>query len=194
MLIPNLLKTKAQHDDVGARLLCQLATSMVLVILLYMPGLMLSGASHGIGHQLGPMGVGHGQTSCILLPAVLKWNESVNKIEQEDAKAIVWSSSEDVQGILNEAGLDEKNSSLGDALDVLFRKLGMPRTLKEVGVEGQEKLDIIAKNSIGDPCTMANARVMDREELVMEVLEMVRGSPQTIRSSLESLKYARGSF
>lgn len=25
------------------------------------------GASHGIGHQPGPLGVGHGETSCILL-------------------------------------------------------------------------------------------------------------------------------
>ena len=36
------------------------------------------GASHGIGHQLGPLGVGHGETSCILLPAVCRYNEGVN--------------------------------------------------------------------------------------------------------------------
>jgi alcohol dehydrogenase class IV len=32
------------------------------------------GASHGIGHQLGPLGVGHGETSCVMLPYVLMWN------------------------------------------------------------------------------------------------------------------------
>lgn len=38
----------------------------------------LPGASHGIGHQLGSLGVGHGETSCILLPAVCKWNAKQN--------------------------------------------------------------------------------------------------------------------
>src|SRR5207302_6388808 len=36
------------------------------------------GASHAIGHTLGgSYGVPHGITSCVLLPAVLKWNEGV---------------------------------------------------------------------------------------------------------------------
>ena len=35
------------------------------------------GASHAIGHQLGLLGVGHGETSCIMLPAVCNWNGKV---------------------------------------------------------------------------------------------------------------------
>ena len=39
-------------------------------------GNVLFGASHGIGYLLGSIGsVPHGQTSCVMLPAVLKWNE-----------------------------------------------------------------------------------------------------------------------
>ena len=38
------------------------------------------GASHAIGHTLGEQlpGVPHGITSCVMLPAVLRWNESVD--------------------------------------------------------------------------------------------------------------------
>src|SRR5262249_30795235 len=37
------------------------------------------GASHGIGYALGASyNVAHGHTSCVMLPAVLKWNSVVN--------------------------------------------------------------------------------------------------------------------
>ena len=173
MLIPNLLRTKNNPQDIDARLQCQLAASIATAFLLYMPQRMLVGASHGIGHQLGPMGMGHGETSCILLPAVLKYNASVNRREQDRVKEIIWSSSDEAKQVLTEAGLDQ-TASASEMLDVIFRKLAMPRTLKEMGVEGKEKIEIIARNSIKDACTLANPRPMDREELVMEVLEMVK--------------------
>ena len=41
------------------------------------------GASHGIGHVLGgTCNVPHGYTSCVMLPAVLRYNESVNADRQ----------------------------------------------------------------------------------------------------------------
>lgn len=87
MLIPNLLKTKADPQNLDARLQCQIAANIVTVCLLYVPRRMLAGASHGIGHQLGPLGVDHGHTSRVLLPAVLKYNEPLNGKEQDGAKA-----------------------------------------------------------------------------------------------------------
>jgi alcohol dehydrogenase class IV len=46
------------------------------------------GASHAIGHQLGPLGVGHGETSCVMLPAVCKFNaaKKANVERQEKCK------------------------------------------------------------------------------------------------------------
>src|SRR5271170_3476438 len=72
LLIPGLLKTKKDPEDLDAWLQCQLAANYISIMLLFAPDILLVGASHGIGHQLGPLGVGHSQTSCILLPAVLK--------------------------------------------------------------------------------------------------------------------------
>ena len=42
------------------------------------------GASHGIGYALGAtFGVPHGHTSCVMLPAVLTWNATVNGERQK---------------------------------------------------------------------------------------------------------------
>lgn len=173
LLLPNLLKTKKDPLDLEARLQCQLATNYALVMLLHAPQILLAGASHGIGHQLGPLGVGHGQTSCILLPAVLSYNARENSEKQQKVKDIIWCD-EAVVEVLRTAGLEKDKSNAGDALDAVFRALGMPRTLKEVGV-GREKLDGLAENSLKDPCCVVNPIPLTKKEQVMEILEMVMG-------------------
>jgi alcohol dehydrogenase class IV len=173
LLIPNLLKTKADPGDLEARLQCQLATNYILVMLLYAPKILLAGASHGIGHQLGPLGVGHGETSCILLPAVLGYNARVNAAKQEKVKNIIWSDETVIQ-VLKKAGLEKDKSNAGQALDAVFRALGMPRTLKDVGV-GRDQLDILAENSLHDPCCAANPIPLTEKAQVMEILEIVVG-------------------
>ncbi|KAK3942985.1 putative Fe-containing alcohol dehydrogenase [Diplogelasinospora grovesii] len=180
LLIPNLLKTNPKNKDkfpeaerIEAALQCQLAVNYVLVMLLYSPQILLAGGSHGIGHQLGPLGgIGHGQTSCILLPAVLKYNKRVNGDRQEKVKNVIWESDPVVRELLKEAGLDETSSDASDALDVVFRALGMPRTLSEVGV-GHDKFAVLADNSVKDPCCVVNPISLEKPEQVMEILEMV---------------------
>jgi len=51
LLIPGLLRTKTDPNDLAARLQCQKAANYIVVMLLYLPDLLLVGASHGIGHQ-----------------------------------------------------------------------------------------------------------------------------------------------
>lgn len=48
----------------------------------------------GIGHMLGPFGVGHGETSCILLPSVCKYNSTdPTALEhQHRTLSVLWSS------------------------------------------------------------------------------------------------------
>jgi alcohol dehydrogenase class IV len=52
--------------------------------------------SHAIGHQLGPLGVGHSNTSCIVCPAVMKYNirhgisNLVIQQEQDKIGKILW--------------------------------------------------------------------------------------------------------
>jgi alcohol dehydrogenase class IV len=173
MLLRGLLRTKQDPEDLDARLQCQLAANYVLIMLLYAPDVLLAGGSHGIGHQLGPLGVGHGQTSCVLLPAVLKYNKRVNEARQEQVKRIIWGEN-DVVKVLEKAGLEKENSDTSDALRVVFNELGMPALLREVGV-GRDKFDVIARNSLKDPCCVVNPVPLKEETQVLEILEMVVG-------------------
>jgi len=130
-----------------------------------------TGASHGIGHQLGPLGVGHGETSCIMLPAVCKYNASVNGEQQAKARQVLWE--EDVvREVLERRGLDEQTADLGDMLDAVVRELSLPRTLHEVDV-GQDKLDMLAVNSLKDKACSTNPYPLKDKQQVLEILNMV---------------------
>ena len=127
------------------------------------------GASHGIGHQLGPFGVGHGHTSCVLLPAVMKYNAKRHVKKQEVLQEVMW---HEVGDILVMAGLRKESSDTGDALRAIFDELGMLRSLRDVGV-GKEDWGQIAVNSLTGPLMQYNARLMNRKEQVMEVLKTI---------------------
>ncbi len=119
-LLPSLLTTKADPGDLSPRLACQLgAIDAISAPLNRVP----MGASHGIGHQLGPLGVGHGETSCVLLPVVCKYNKRVNAEQQQRVLKILWSE-DAVISVLRKAGVERENSDLGDVLDTLFKALG----------------------------------------------------------------------
>ncbi|KAJ7822445.1 putative Fe-containing alcohol dehydrogenase [Mycena leptocephala] len=173
-LVPALLRCKADADtkaDVEARLLCQLATlnAIAASFRVYTP----NGASHAIGHMLGPFGVGHGDTSGILLPAVCKYNarHGANVGRQEIVAGILWGIPE-MRRLAESKGLKEGTADLGDLLDVLVRGLGMPRTLAEVGV-GRHRLEQLAEYSLLDVWSATNPVPLTEKVQVMEILEMV---------------------
>ena len=169
-LLPGLLKTKEEPELTEPRLQCQLgAVDAISAVLQGIP----LGASHGIGHQLGPLGVGHGETSCIMLPAVCKWNKRINSTQQQKVLEILWDEPS-IKLVLQKWHLTQGKNDLGDALDVIFRELGMPRSLKDVGVGG-DKLDGLATGSLQDRWCKTNPIPLKTKEQVMEILQLVIG-------------------
>ncbi|KAK8076309.1 hypothetical protein PG994_003581 [Apiospora phragmitis] len=170
-LIPGLLRCAKDKDgkDEDARLVCQLGA--IDAMSAATRGVPL-GASHGIGHQLGPAGVSHGETSCILLPAVCKFNymQNANQRRQRFIQKLLWKDKE-ARVIFEREGLKQESADLGDLLDVFIRELGMPRTLKEFGI-GRDKLGGIAKHSLEDRWVKTNPAPLN-EAGVMEILYMV---------------------
>ena len=155
LLSNGLPRVKADPTDLDARLKCQMGAwlSMTAVI----AGVPL-GASHAIGHILGgTCDVPHGYTSCIMLPAVLSWNASVNK---------------ERQALVAEA-MGRPGTNAGDLMDDFISGLGMPRTLHEVGV-GVDQFEVIAKNSMHDGWLHTNPRKIQGPEDVMEILNKVK--------------------
>jgi alcohol dehydrogenase class IV len=177
-LVPALIATHADPRDLDARY--ETMRGVIEAMSAVGSGVPL-GASHAIGHQLGPLGVGHGETSCILLPAVCKWNERVGANVQRQAytkdvllrspvvRRLVDAKYGGVQVQVQNPVVDV---DLGDILDLIFREMGMPRTLKDVGV-GRDKLDALARNSLKDHWIQTNAKPITEVEQVMQILEMV---------------------
>lgn len=168
-IVPGLLRTCVDREDVDARLKSQLGIVCALVAL--RSGLRM-GASHGIGHQLGPLGVGHGETSCILLPAVCKYNIGVNRERQEAAKKVLLELPE-VRAVVEEKGLDVQKVDLGDVLDAIISKLGLPRSLTKMGI-GEDQFDLLAVNSLKDPACGTNPVSLKEKAQVLEILHMVK--------------------
>jgi alcohol dehydrogenase class IV len=131
------------------------------------------GASHGIGHQLGPLGVGHGETSCVMLPAVLKYNyehgdERVRAL-QSRVVDVFWGE-ETVAEMLTANGLEKGKADAGDLVDAFVRELGLPRSLEAVGVQ-RDRFEALAVSSLKDWATKQNPVKLNKEG-VLEILEM----------------------
>jgi maleylacetate reductase len=151
MLTQGLKRVKADSGDIEARLDCQIGTWLSMAPL---SGGVPMGASHGIGYVLGGgFGVPHGYTSCVMLPAVMRWNKPANAERQ----ALVAEA-------MGEAGKDA-----GDTLDAFIRGLGMPRSLKDVGV-GAEQFDVIAEQAMRTNWVPRNPRKIEGPAQLREIL------------------------
>lgn len=153
LLTSGLARVKADPTDVAARLDCQTGTWLSMGPLA--AGVPM-GASHGIGYVLGAVfDVPHGHTSCIMLPAVMRWNKSSNA----DRQAIV-------SIAMGRAGVDA-----GDALDAFIGGLGMPRSLSAVKI-GAEHFPRIAEQAMSTPWVPRNPRPIAGPAQVLEILQL----------------------
>ncbi|OAA59554.1 Alcohol dehydrogenase, iron-type [Niveomyces insectorum RCEF 264] len=162
----------ANPDDLDARLQAQRGASLSMQgVSLY--GVEL-GASHGIGHQLGPQGVPHAETTCVLLPAVLKYNARVNGDQQAQVAAALWDDPVVAAVLQKQFHLARDTADLGDVLDAIIRALDLPRTLAVYGI-GRDKLDDIAVNSLTDLACQTNPVPLTEKKQVLEILEACLG-------------------
>ncbi|XPS74008.1 hypothetical protein M3J09_006136 [Ascochyta lentis] len=165
-IAPSLLKTKKDPSDEKARRTAQLGVRHSMVPL---KNRVFKGASHAIGHFLGPMGVGHGETSCVLMTATHKYNFKVNAKEQSAVCNVLWDIPE-VCSVFRAHNLDKASADLGDLLDTFVRELELPRSLTEVGITSQKELELLARHTLKDPYAKTNPIPLRTPEQVMEIL------------------------
>lgn len=146
-----LPKSKTDPKDLEARLHCQEAA--------WLAGLGIGraqyGASHGIGHSLGAVtGMGHGHTSCIMLPAVLAWNRD-HTTEQQ-------------RRIAEAFGRRDGDAAAGVA--ELVAALSQPTRLRDAGVK-RDDFPAIAKGALGNMWVRTNPRPIRSEDDVLAILD-----------------------
>jgi len=145
---------KRDPADLAARLDCQIGAW------LSMTGIVTGtrmGASHAIGHVLGgSAGVPHGYTSCVMLPAVLAFNAPVNRDRQMEISA----------------ALGASGRPASDVIDGFIAGLGLPRRLRDVGIQ-RDDLQRIATNCMLDDWTFSNPRPIRGAQEIVPILESV---------------------
>ena len=152
-LTKGLARVKENPGDLQARQDCQIGAWLSMGPLA--AGVPM-GASHGIGYVLGAVfDIPHGHTSCIMLPAAMRWNKSANA----DRQAMV------------AAAMDHPGEDASDLLDRFIAALGMPRSLHAVNV-GREHFDRIANQAMNTPWVPRNPRPIPSPAEVREILEL----------------------
>lgn len=117
------------------------------------------GIVHSMAHSLGAyFDTPHGVANALLLPHVLKFNGVVCPDLYRNMGAAF--------------GLDMSNTTDEEAIDKvveavqdLSKKLGIPQTLREIGVS-QEMIPTLAKQAINDACTPGNPRSVTVEDII----------------------------
>ena len=155
-LARGLAGAKADPTDLDARLECQFGMWLAMSGIGSGRGM---GASHAIGHTLGgSYGVPHGITSCVILWAVLKWNEGV---------------ADDRQALVSEL-MAAKGVPASQAVKDLVAGLGLPTDLAGVGIR-PDQFQAIAEHTMHDAGIRSNPRPIAGPEDIVEILEIARG-------------------
>jgi maleylacetate reductase len=155
-LARGLAATRDAPCDLDARLDCQIGMWLAMAGASSGRGL---GASHAIGHTLGgTFGVPHGLTSCVALPAVLRWNEGVAPERQRLVAELV----------------GQPSLSASEAVASLARSLGLPTDLAAVGIR-EDQFRAIAEHTMHDRGVRSNPRPIRRPEDIVEILRLAAG-------------------
>lgn len=124
-----------------------------------------TGASHGIGYALGAtFDVAHGHTSCVLLPAVLRFNAAVNAARQQALAEALPDDGANGQSCRTLAG------TLAERVESLVRQLGLPGRLSELGI-APAQFDEIARRALAYEPVQRNPRPMTTAADVRQVLQ-----------------------
>jgi maleylacetate reductase len=155
-LAGSLPASKESPGDLETRLDCQIGMWLAMAGAMSGRGV---GASHAIGHTLGgSYGVPHGITSCVALPAVLRWNQGAAPERQALVARL----------------LGHPDLSAAGAVEALALALGQPITLAAIGI-APDQFRAIAEHTMHDPGVRSNPRPIRSADDIVEILQLARG-------------------
>ena len=120
----------------------------------------LLGITHSMAHKTGAVfHIPHGCANAIYLPYVIDFNKkSALDRYAKIAKRLGLSGETD----------DELVDSLTSLIRELNKKMSIPSTLKEYGIDEElfkAKVDLISERAVGDACTGSNPRAINKDEM-----------------------------
>lgn len=153
LLYAGLLGIKAAPENLDHRQDSQLGVWLAMTALSTRG---VGGASHAIGHVLGgSYGISHGITSCVTLPAVLRWNAPASKTMQRKLSAII----------------GKPETQPGQLVEDLVKSLELPHRLRDIGIAHSE-FPAIAAQAMKGHMMQFNPRPVTGSRDVVEILEL----------------------
>ena len=143
------------------------------------------GINHSLAHKIGAeFHLPHGRINAILLPYVIKYNSTMPSKFVSFPKYEYFIADEKYYKLAKKIGLkadtkEEGIKSLIEAIQELNRKLNIPKSFKEAGIEEKEfmdKLDLLSDRAFEDQCTTANPRVPLVEEMKEILIDSYYGN------------------
>ena len=142
------------------------------------------GINHSLAHKIGgEFHLPHGRINAILLPYVIKYNSSKPSKFVSFPKYEYFIADQKYYKLAKKAGL--KADTVGEGINSLIekiiemnKKLNIPSSFKEAGIDEQEflaKVDMLADRAFEDQCTTANPRVPLVTELKQILLDSYYG-------------------
>ncbi len=118
----------------------------------------LLGYVHAMAHQLGATyHLPHGICNAVLLPHVQRFNLTANPEKFVD---IAQAMGKEVHGLTTE----EASQLAIEAMNELARKVNIPATLAELGVN-QGDIDKLSESTLNDVCCLTNPRQATKQEI-----------------------------
>ncbi len=142
------------------------------------------GINHSLAHKLGAeFHMAHGRLNAIILPYVIKYNSSKPTKFVSFPKYEYFIADEKYYELAKKVGLkadtkEEGIASLITKVQQMNEHLGIPKTLKDAGIDEQEflaKVDMLADRAFEDQCTTANPRLPLVTELKQILLDSYYG-------------------
>ena len=147
------------------------------------------GINHSLAHKLGgEFHIPHGRCNAILLPYIIKYNATKPTKFVSFPKYEYFIADEKYASLARRVGLSAKTTQAGvdsliNAINLMNKKLNIPKTLKEYGINEQEfleKVDYLAEKAFEDQCTTANPRLPLVSELKELLLEAYYGEKEEV--------------
>ncbi len=142
------------------------------------------GINHSLAHKLGAeFHIAHGRANAILLPYVIRYNSEKPTKFVSFPKYEYFIADEKYANLAKKNGMkantiEEGVNSLIENICKLNEKLGIPKGLKDEGIDEQEflsKVDNLADRAFEDQCTTANPRLPLVSELKQILLDAYYG-------------------
>lgn len=150
-----LPRAYSDGEDMEARGMMQIAASMGAIA--FQKDL---GAAHSLSHPLSSeFGIQHGLANAICLVPVMNFNKKVSAAQYARVAQCFRINTFDMPDI-------EAADKAIEAIADLNRRIGIPKSLAEVGIK-EDQLGVLAKKAFEDPCHQSNPRPCTEQDLLM---------------------------